>query len=77
MKEWNFENGIIVYEEDYDHDLHCFKVYNRENYLGTVYPDSIEDMEYGISALDNGEDPISADWEDGLGNPCTLEGWGE
>lgn len=77
MKKWNFENGINVYEDSYNYGLHCFKVYNEENYLGTVYPDSIEDMEYCINSLDNGQDPISDGWEDGCGNSCTLEGWGK
>lgn len=77
MREWKFENGIEVYETDHDYDLHCFKVYNEEEYLGTVYPSSIEDMEECINALDDGDDPISCAWEDGCGNGCTLDGWGE
>lgn len=42
MKERKFENGIEVYESEYDHDVHCFKVYEG-NYLGTVYPESVQD----------------------------------
>lgn len=76
MKEWKFENGIVVLEEDYDCDLHCLKVYNGGDYLGTIYPVSIEDMENCFKRLDSGYDPISDCWEDGLGNICTLAGWG-
>ena len=76
MQEWKFENGIEVYEGEYDYDVHCFKVY-KGNYLGTVYPETVEDMNACIERLDAGFDPISDGWEDGLGNACTLNGWGE
>lgn len=76
MREWKFENGVLVVEESLDYDLHCFKVYNGDIYLGTVYPDSIETMNSMIIDLENGQDPISERWEDGNGNTCTLEGWG-
>lgn len=77
IRTWEFANGIIVLEQEFDYDLHCFEVYNGDIYLGKVVPGSLKDMESCIDALDNGEDPISAGWEDGLGNACTLEGWGE
>lgn len=75
MQSWIFENGIEVYEKDFDNDLHCFDVYNGEEKLGTIYPDNIGDMESCVESLDAGEDPISGHWEDGCGNLCTLEGW--
>ena len=77
MREWKFDNGIEVYESEYDYDLHCLKVYNGDAYLGTVYPASIEDMKSCFDELDEGNDPISSSWEDGCGNSCTLNGWGE
>ena len=77
MKEWKFENGIEVFESDYDYSLHCLKVYNGEEYLGTIYPSAIDDMENCFEYLDNGDDPITFGWEDGCGNFCTLDGWGE
>lgn len=76
MREWNFENGIAVEECAYNYDLHCFKVYNGDKYLGAIYPGTIEDMESCIGELDEGYDPISSGWEDGLGNICTMDGWG-
>lgn len=75
MKSWEFKNSIKVFEEDYNYDLHCLKVYKGESYLGTVYPGTIEDMHECMKCLDNGDDPITDGWEDGCGNPCTLEGW--
>ena len=77
MREWNFKNGIRVVETEYDYDLHSLKVYNGEEYLGTVYPADIEDMTKCFAVLDAGNDPISNGWEDGCGNTCTLDGWGE
>lgn len=77
MKNWQFENGIEVYEKHWDKDLHCLEVYNRSEYLGTVYPGDIENMQYCFKLLDSGKDPISDGWEDGCGNACTLDGWGE
>lgn len=77
MKEWKFENGIEVYECKYDCDLHCFKVYNGSDFLGTIYPSDIDDMSECIKELDKGHDPISYGWEDGLGNSCDINGWGK
>lgn len=76
LRDWSFENEIEVYEEAYDSDLHCLKVYSGEKFLGTVYPSSIEDMQQLFEELDAGNDPVSSGWEDGLGNTCTLAGWG-
>lgn len=51
MEEWKFENGIEIYEGENDHDVHCFKVH-KENYLGTVYPESVQDTNACIERLD-------------------------
>ena len=77
MREWNFENGIRVVETEYNYDLHSLKVYNGEEYLGTVYPADVDYMMKCFAALDAGNDPISDKWEDGCGNTCTLDGWEE
>lgn len=76
MTAWIFEDGIEVYESSYDYDLYCFRVYNGDVLLGTIYPDTIENMNCCIKALDDGSNPIADGWEDGLGNACTLDGWG-
>lgn len=77
MREWDFENGITVEECAYDYDLHCFKVYDNGKHLGSIYPATIEDMESCIEDLDAGYDPITSGWEDGMGNVCNIDGWGE
>lgn len=75
MREWKFENGIRVEEREYDHNLHCFAVYAGDRYLGSVYPDLIGDMKSCIEELDDGYDPITSGWEDGMGNVCNIDGW--
>lgn len=77
MRTWSFPNGIEVTEQPFDYDLHCLEVYNNGKYLGTVYPGSIEDMQACIHDLDAGTDPVTGGWEDGNGNTCSLDGWGE
>lgn len=75
MKKWIFENGIEVYEKPLDFDLHGFAVYDGDRFLGFVSPSSIADMDNCIALLDAGRDPITDGWDDGCGNPCTLDGW--
>lgn len=38
---------------------------------------SIEDMQACIHDLDAGTDPVTGGWEDGNGDTCSLDGWGE
>jgi hypothetical protein len=65
MKNW-IKEGYTVYEEAFDYNLHCFRVVidNKEDQY--IYPQTIEDMDSMIEALDLGEDVNS--WEDGYGN---------
>lgn len=69
---WSFENGIEVYEHS-----EYFAVYNGDTLLGYIHPDTLEGFDDCRKALDSGEDPITGGWEDGLGNSCSLCGWGE
>ena len=67
--------GAKIYEVDFDHDLHCFDVYIKQDtltaiqysYLGIIAPDNIEDMKEIRKALKNGKCPLCDNWEDGLG----------
>ena len=77
LRVWKFKNGIEVYENVLDNDLHYLKVYNRDTYLGPIYPDTISDFESATKDLCDGYDPISSGWEDGWGNGCSLDGWGD
>lgn len=76
MNSWIFGN-IEVYEIDHDADLHAFSVYNGDEKLGTIYPNELDDMNACIEALNAGSNPIEDGWEDGCGNTCSLDGWGE
>lgn len=53
MRTWTI-NSITIIEQAHDHDLHSFAVYHGGDYLGTIYPDSVDDMRQCIAALDNG-----------------------
>lgn len=75
MRKWK-NNNIEIEEIPYNADLHAFEVYKDAQKLGVIYPDSVEAMEEIAERLDAGEDPVSGGREDGLGNLCTLSGWG-
>ena len=77
MKTWEFENGIRVEEAEFDYDLHILKVYHNDDYLGSITPDCIETMERCFEDLDNGSNPVEDEWMDGMGNTCTIDGWGD
>ncbi len=76
MRTWK-NNGYIINEVDYDYDLHAFEVYKNGNFLGGIYPDDIANMESCIKDLDSGKDPVTDGWDDGCGNGCTEDGWGQ
>lgn len=77
MKTWK-TNLVTVEEVAFDHDLHTFEVYNHAGAkLGTITPASIEDMNDLIADLDDGACPVADNWEDGNGNTCNINGWGE
>ena len=68
--------GAKIYEADFDHDLHCFDVYIKQDtptaiqysFLGFIVPNNIEDMKEIHKALKNGECPLCDNWQDGLGH---------
>lgn len=74
-----FETAAVNIEEvEFDHDLHIFKVTNKDGeMLGTIVPPDVEDMNLIIRELANGGCPVADKWEDGMGNSCTMNGWGE
>lgn len=77
MREWSFENAKII-EAEHDHCLHKFNVYDADGwFLGSIYPDTIEQMEADMKALDSGSNPINDGWEDGNGHVCCADGWNE
>lgn len=66
---WNRKN-YTVQETDFDADLHCLEVVKNGEVIATIYPDTIEQMQEDIEALDRGEGVES--WEDGNGNPVSY-----
>jgi len=77
MKTWKRDCCNIV-EHSFDYDLHMFKLYalNGE-YLGNITPGDIENYKECMTKLDAGDCPICDQWDDGLGNTCSLNGWGK
>lgn len=75
MKDWFFEDGLHVVEDPWNHNLHCFKCYRYDVFLGFVFPSNLADMRECLRLLDCGEDPISGSWDDGFGNSCQYDGW--
>ncbi|RUT38707.1 hypothetical protein EJP82_26710 [Paenibacillus anaericanus] len=77
MNTWK-TNLVTIEEVAFDYDLHAFEVYNHAGAkLGTINPATVEEMNFLIADLDKGSCPVSEKWEDGNGNTCNANGWGE
>lgn len=84
MRTWKTEikaddivHVITIKEVEFDGDLHIFEVFNGEVKLGSIVPPGIDEMNDIVNDLDNGGCPITDKWEDGMGNICQLDGWGQ
>lgn len=71
MRIWE-RDGYIIREVDFDYDLHEFEIVVDGEVKATITPDTIEDMEDIIQALNDGADPVAEGWEDGTGNTISL-----
>jgi len=69
MRTWE-RKGYEVVEVEFDGDLHEFEVVKDGEVIGTITPDTIEDMEQIIKDLDSGEGVDG--WEDGMGNTISI-----
>lgn len=77
-EEWAFENGITVCSKEWSYCRYAFDVYNADGkFLGGIYPDTNEDSDRCRQDLDEGSEPITDGWEDGCGNSCNINGWGD
>ena len=73
-KEFNY----TIQEKDFDHDLHQFLFTTADgNVLGVVTPADASDTADIVKELDEGSDPITEGWEDGMGNTVSMAGWGK
>ena len=60
--------GSYTCYREFDYDLYCFDIYDKvDEYVASVYPDTIEAMLECKEALKEGECPLCDNWEDGLG----------
>lgn len=70
IRTWERKN-YTVEERYFDYDLHMFVVIQEDAENQEIVPDSIENMNEIIHALDNGEDVNG--WEDGNGNTIEIK----
>lgn len=63
IKTWN-QNGMTIYEVDFDGDRHAFEIYVDGMRVVTIYADSPEQTEDVRAILDAGGDV--RDWEDAI-----------
>lgn len=68
-----------IVPEEVDHQLCRFNVYLNGDavYLGSVYPADLVDQEILVKDLNDGSCPLADHWEDGAGNTCGPNGWGQ
>jgi hypothetical protein len=69
MKTWTTA-GYKVFEEAFDYDLHCFRVVTDNKEDQYIYPQTFDDMDLLIDALDRGLD-ING-FENGFGETITT-----
>lgn len=60
---------------DTNHHISSWEFDNK--YLAIIYPADMGDYLECVKLLNAGHGPISDGWEDGLGNACTMDGWGD
>jgi hypothetical protein len=69
MKSWTIGN-VEVFEEKFDFDLHCFRIVIEGKEDQYIYPQTFDDMDLLIDALDRGLD-ING-FENGFGETITT-----
>lgn len=80
MKTWQIyderypADDVTIEEIGHDYDLHAFQVSYLGEVIGTIYPDTIEQMDEIVTALNSNESPIG--WEDGMGETISVGIWG-
>ena len=67
LRIWEFADGTIVREEEFDGDLTEFVV-EKDGKSVTINPDTIADRDDCARLMDEGENPLTSGWEDGAGN---------
>jgi len=76
-RSWKRDCCAVV-EGGFDMDLHHFEVWGLDGeFLGEITPGDIPNYGECVTKLNAGDCPICSGWDDGLGNSCSREGWGE
>ena len=61
----------------WENEKQRFEVFVNSCFIGCVYPFNEENKEEIIGLLDDGKNPVSDSWYDGVGEICTIDGWGD
>lgn len=71
---FEFEDGVEVYPQTNDCTM---SVYLKDKYLGSIIAADRDDFDGLLDDLENGSNPVVDGWEDGIGNSCSYDGWGD
>lgn len=71
MRIWEFEDGTIVREEEFDGDLTEFVV-EKDGKSATINLHTIEDRDNCARLMDEGENPLESGWENGAGDAISA-----
>ena len=61
----------------YEDEKRRFEVFANSCFIGCVYPFNEENKGEIWGMLDDGKNPVSDSWYDGVGEICTIDGWGD
>ena len=61
----------------WENEKQRFEVFANSCFIGCVYPFNEENKEEIVGLLDDGKNPVSDSWYDGVGEICTIDGWGD
>ena len=61
----------------WENEKRRFEVFANSCFIGCVYPFNEENKEEIEGLLDDGKNPVSDSWYDGVDEICTIDGWGD
>ena len=61
----------------WENEKRRFEVFANSCFIGCVYPFNEKNKEQICGLLDDGKNPVSDSWYDGVGEICTIDGWGD
>ena len=71
MRTWLIDD-VEVFEVPFDYDLTAFEVYVGNDLKGTIYPETMDDIVMLAACLNDGQNPLEDNWEDGRGGTLSY-----